>query len=235
MSEVPKYDVLPPKVRKSRFPVAKHIFQNYFEMGPLDPKKTALYRGQTVKPQPELRGGDFQSKFEKNTLLRRFSGKFWSQSIESAQSHAKIVGESKKPVAVFKAETNKVDALKGVKGIIQHNRMTGDLSYNKKEYREKISRSADRIRQNTLYETIQEPKNKRLSLRGTASVNPTFKGVRLEALRAAAQVLPRVATRLFGPTAVVDFILNPPPLDGGPGYATGDPRKRRKQTIARIK
>jgi hypothetical protein len=244
-----KQAVLPPKVL-GKLGAINQVTSSALT-DPLSPKKTVIYRGQTVTPDPALRGGDFKDAFDRNTLLRRFSGKFWSQSYESAKAHARVVGTNKNPVAVFKAETNKVDALKGVRGINQHNRMTRSW-YDKQDARAKVSKAANQIRQGTLYETIQDPQNKRLSIRGTAAVNPTFKGVRKEALRAAAQVVPRVAARLAGPYAVVDMILNPTPAynweSGYSGAArtrtslefpkqdkTVDPRVRRKNTIRGIR
>lgn len=232
-----KEAVLPPKVL-GKLAAINQVTSSILT-DPLSPKKTVMYRGQTVTPDPALRGGDFHPHFERNPELNKASGRFWSQSRHSAAAHAKVVKRragGKSPVAVFKAETNKVDVLKGQKDLLAHNKaskiFTGDVIR-----RDVFSQAKEDIRKGTLYQTLMDPPNKRLSLSNTVKVNPTFKGVRKEALKAAAQVGSRVAARLAGPYAVVDMILNPTPAynpnDGYQGEA--DPRRRRKATIQGIR
>ena len=231
----PKYKktpVLPPK--NSSRPAIKQIVDNLWT-GPLSPKKTTVYRGQTVTPMPELRGGDFKHTFDRNPGMKADSGKFWSQSTHSAKGHAKQVRAGKNPVAVWKAEVTKVDVLKGQKSLLKHNRISkGHVGATD---RGALSRAKTNIRQGNLYQTIMDPPNKRLSISQTRKVNPTFKGVKGPALKSLAQVGMRLGARILGPAAIIDMVVNPTPAynpnDGYKGKA--DPRKRRKATVAGIR
>ena len=229
-----KQPVLPPK-NSSRTAI-KQIVDNLWT-GPLSPKATTVYRGQTVTPKPELRGGDWKGVFERNPGMKEASGKFWSQSAHSGTAHAKIVRRAgNTPAAVWKAEVPKVDVLKGQKGLLKHNRMS-KTGYVGETNRSGLSRAKADIRQGTLYQTVMDPPNKRLSISNTAKVNPTFKGVRGPALKSLAQVGMRVGSRLLGAAGIVDMIVNPTPAHSPTaGYKGGtDPRKRRKAAIAGIR
>ncbi len=244
----PKYKKQPvlPKKNKGRPSIKraaiKQIVENLWT-GPLSPKKTTVYRGQTATPMPELKGGDFKSKFDRHPGMKADSGKFWSQSTHSAKGHAKIVGRAgNTPVAVWKAEVPKVDVLKGQKSLLKHNRISNE--YVGATDRGALSRAKADIRQGNLYQTVMDPPNKRLSISQTSRVNPTFKGVRGPALKSLAQVAMRVSSRILGPVGIIDMIVNPTPAynpndgykgDDHPVSRKADPRRRMKATIAGIR
>ena len=237
-TEAPAYTkqpVLPPK--DAGRTAVKQIVDNLWTGGSLSPKTTIVYRGQTVTPMPELKGGDFKSTFNRYPDMKAESGKFWTQSPESAKAHAKIVGRAgNTPVAVWKAETTKVDVLKGQRGVLQHNKKSGKHFIGDPS-RHSLKRAKQNIRAGTLYQTIMDPPNKRLSISQTAAVNPNFTGVKGPALKSLAQVGMRVGSRLLGAYGVVDMIVNPTPAYNPKGGYKGkaDPRKRRKATVAGIR
>tara|TARA_R110000744_G_scaffold71312_2_gene143637 strand:- start:14225 stop:14998 length:774 start_codon:yes stop_codon:yes gene_type:complete len=253
--------VFPPKVPARGLAALEQLLEAVFT-GPLDRKKTTIYRGQTVKNIPNQRGGDFRNNFEgsgdKAKQLRKYSGKFWSQSDASAISHAKIVetdlGPSRSttsgitgnvprrvPVAVYKAEVKKTAVLRGFKAVLKHNQLASKATMAKPktplEKRVGMSDVKQKIRKGTLYQTIMDPPNKRLSIIRTAAVNPTFKGVRKAALKSGLLVGFKIASRFIAPVAAVDAIVNPTPAYN-PRHGYKDkpsPRKRAKQTLKRIK
>ena len=223
-------------------------------------KKTTVYRGQTADKNKNLRGGDWARKHQNNPELNKYSNRFWTQRKELAQKYAKdasnIAGKDypqnwKDPVnppVVLKATVPKTEALRGYKGIIEYQKDSRsvpnyatdsyDGRHNPKDInRYKIGMAKENIRKNNLYQTILDPKKKRLAVRATFEVNPTFKGARVRLLKSVGSTALKVGSRLFAPVALIDFFANPiPAYDPRHGYKGKeiDPRKRMKQTIKSI-
>lgn len=204
--------------------------------------------GVSADKKKNLRGGDWARKHQKNPELNEYSGRFWTQRKELAQKYAKDASDMagkdypqnwKDPVnppIVMKATVPKTEALRGVKGIIEYQKKAGSLQ-DSDVNRAKIAGAKENIRKNNLYETILDPKKKRLAVRATFEVNPTFKGARVRLLKSVGSTALKVGSRLFAPVALIDFFANPiPAYDPRHGYKGKeiDPRKRMKQTIKSI-
>ena len=202
--------------------------------GSLSVKDMTVYRGQSVKPDPELRGGDFKRRWDKVPLgrqlsLHKLSGKFWSGDQRVAASYVPV----KTPAVVLKGDAKKTDALRGLRGIFKQDRLlTGETpnelknlhsehEAEKRQWRRtRISTQKRDIkydarlqlvsgRKHKIYETVLEPdkiKNRRVDLGATYKVNPAFKGVRTQAIKTGLRNLSTAGSRLFAPVAAGMFV-----------------------------
>jgi hypothetical protein len=247
--------------------------------GSLSVKDMTVYRGQSVKPDPELRGGDFKRRWDKVPLgrqlsLHKLSGKFWSGDQRVATHYVPV----KTPAVVLKGDAKKTDALRGLRGVFKQDRLlTGETpnqlkhlhsehEAEKRQWRRtRISTQKRDIkydarlqlvsgRKHKIYETVLEPdkiKNRRVDLGATYKVNPTFKGVRTQAIKTGLRNLSTAGSRLLAPVAAGMFVhdvvkhgplkavqnLSPvPAYNPDHGYrGDTDPRKRKRKTIQSIR
>lgn len=198
---------------------------------PFDKTKMKVYRAEDPMAKKNIEFLKKQGLFDPKKR-RPNVGRWYTDSLKEA------INRAGKQSAVYEADIKKGKFLRGAYEASQaHNNPKNISMLQLQEYKKDMqgkpvnSRLWSKIGREAL---LDIPENRRLSLKATAKGNPSFKGVRKEALEAAAKLGLRGASRVIPLLAFIDMLINPTPaynIEDGYKVRSNDPRVRRKKTL----